>query len=572
MRSARPKDIEEANCRYELIQPYLQSNPHARPSSTIRRWRDKYREAEKLYGNGYIGLIPKSSTQGNYEPKLDSGVLKFMGEYIAQHYETPKNRRITGVYRGFKEACKTHEPPFEPPSEKTFRLEIKRRSGYEQTLLRSGSRVAKLKKPFNSTSGMPRHGDLPWEIAHIDHTQIDDELVSSLISLATCNSSSAISLTDTNLGRPWVTFMIDSYSRRILAAYLSYEEPSIRSCMMVMRICVKRFRRLPQIIVTDNGKEFHSIYFKQLLAYCKCTHKYRPPGEARYGAPVERIFGTTNTQWLHELQGNTQILRQPRQVTKSVNPKGQSVWTIGEFYKFLEYWAYEIYDKREHSTLGQSPRQAFETGVALGGRREFRRVEYDHTFRILTLPSPSHGKTRVVQPGRGVKINNIYYWCDALRDPEIEKTSVDIKCDPFNVGVAYAFIRGHWSECISDQYQYLQGRTEKEIIVVTEDLRRRKSSHAKRVEVSDTELVEHLNSAEVLEGSLLIQRLRALENQTVINIIEGKNIPLSTGNIISIKNNNHEDDFEQDQLLSQAIADKKNNSINSNKLNYYGEF
>ncbi|HAJ61776.1 MAG TPA: integrase, partial [Cyanobacteria bacterium UBA8543] len=336
---ARPEDIETANHRYQAIQPYLQPNPPQFPPRSIRRWRDNYWNAEKLYGNGYVGLLPKHHQKGSNEPKLDQAVREFMAQYIAQHYENLKNRRITGVYRAFIEACETHEPKLEPPSEKRFRLEIRQRSGYKQTLSRCGRRAANIQKPYHSAKAIPHHGDLPWEIAHIDHTQLDDELVSSLISLTTCNSSEAISLTDINLGRPWVSFMIDSYSRRILAVYLTYEEPSYRSCMMVMRICVSRFRRLPQIIVTDNGKEFHSTYFNQLLAYYQCTHKYRPPGEPRYGAPVERIFNTNNTQWTHELKGNTQILRIPRQVTQSVSPKKQAVWTIGEFYKFLEYWA-----------------------------------------------------------------------------------------------------------------------------------------------------------------------------------------------------------------------------------------
>ncbi len=38
-----------------------------------------------------------------------------------------------------------------------------------------------------------------------------------------------------------------------------------------------------------------------------------------------------------------------------------------------------------------------------------RRIEYNNTFLILTLPSPSQGTTRIVQPGRGVKISNIWY-------------------------------------------------------------------------------------------------------------------------------------------------------------------
>ena len=189
---------------------------------------------------------------------------------------------------------------------------------------------------------MPKNGELPWENAHIDHTCLDINLVSSLISLATCNVSRAISSEEIGLGRCWATLMVDGYSKRILAVYLSFEPPSYRSCLMVIRICVKRFQRLPQTIITDNGKEFHSVYFQQLLAYYKCNQKYRPSGEPRYGSPVERVFGTTNTLWLHELQGNTKILKNNRQVTKSVNPIHQAVWTLGELYQSLEIWAYSI--------------------------------------------------------------------------------------------------------------------------------------------------------------------------------------------------------------------------------------
>jgi hypothetical protein len=167
---------------------------------------------------------------------------------------------------------------------------------------------------------------------------------------------------------------------------------------------------------------------------------------------VERVFGTTNTLWLHELQGNTQILKNTRQITKSVNPIHQAVWTIGELYQSLETWAYSIYDNRLNSSLGLSPFQAYETGIQLGGKRESRRLEYDQTFLILTLPSPHSGDTRIVQPGRGVKVNHIYYWCHAFRNPEVEKTAVSLKIDPFNVSVAYCYVKGLWHECTSNHF------------------------------------------------------------------------------------------------------------------------
>ncbi len=63
------------------------------------------------------------------------------------------------------------------------------------------------------------------------------------------------------------------------------------------------------------GSEFDSIYFETLLARFEITKKSRPPAKARFGSTCERIFGTANKQFLHNLQGNTQAARE-RQVTK----------------------------------------------------------------------------------------------------------------------------------------------------------------------------------------------------------------------------------------------------------------
>jgi transposase InsO family protein len=560
---ARPIDLETANARYEAIKPYLEKNspPITKANRSLRRWRKQYYEAQKLYGenHGYVGLLPKHLEKGHHQ-KLEPALLDFMADFIKKHYFTTKNRRVSGVYREFHQACSQHQPPFKPPSEKTFRSQIKRQKNYQLTLARQGSKIAKQNKPFHSTDGIPKNGELPWENAHIDHTCLDINLVSSLISLATCNVSSAISAEQISLGRCWATFMVDGYSKRILAVYLSFEPPSYRSCLMVMRICVKRFQRLPQTIITDNGKEFHSVYFKQLLAYCNCHHKYRPSGEPRYGNPVERVFGTTNTLWLHELQGNTQILKNNRQVTKSVNPIHQAIWTIGELYQSLETWAYSIYDNRLNSSLGQSPFQAYETGIQLGGKREIRRLEYDQTFLILTLPSPQSGDTRIVQPGRGVKINHIYYWCHAFRDPEVEKTAVEVKIDPFNVSVAYCYVKGRWHECTSNHYSYLQGRTEKELQVISADLRQRKRHQGCQTVLSNRELVEHLQGAYQVEEKLLKQRLQALENQTVLDLIEGKQL---SSNSLQVT---HQDELKNDSFV---LPHKTNDD---ETLESYGEF
>ena len=417
LRHARPQDIIVANHRYEQLQPYLGNASPAIPSRSIRRWRQQYQTAAAIYGSGYVGLLPQHQAKGNRAARLTPIVTDFMEKFIADHYETCKNRRAARVYQAFTHACETHNPPLTPPSYRRFLLEIKRRSGYNQTQKREGHRAAVAKEPFYWQLELttPQHGSRPFEITHIDHTQLDVELVSSLVTLTDCvlNTNSAIERQ--NLGRPWATFMVDAYSRRLLAVYLSYEEPSYRSCMMVLRICVQRFQRFPQTIVVDNGSEFHSHYFEQLLAHFHCTKKYRPPAVARFGGVIERLFGTANTQFIHELQGNTQINRKQRQVTQSIRPEEHAIWTLGELYKCLCEWAYTVYDQCPHPTLGDSPQHTFASGLILGGNRLHLRIEYDEAFRMLTLPSPERGQ-RTVQPGRGVKIHNIWLM-SAFGDP-----------------------------------------------------------------------------------------------------------------------------------------------------------
>ena len=117
-------------------------------------------------------------------------------------------------------------------------------------------------------------------------------------------------------------------------------------------------------MVVDGGREFESTYFETLLARYECTKKTRPPAQPRFGSTCERLFGTTNTQFIHNLKGNTQITRNVRQVTKSVDPKALATWPLPDLHGRLSEYLYEIHDTLLHPALGQSPREAFRVGFA----------------------------------------------------------------------------------------------------------------------------------------------------------------------------------------------------------------
>ena len=502
--SASPADFEEANRRYKAIAPRLtghRPDNESTPARTIRRWMSRWKNAELQYGCGYVGLLPKYQDRGNRQQKLPNDSLNMMETFIANDYESLKQKTKAAVYGALVRKCE--EQGIVAPSYKTFAKAVQERPRMKQVEKRQGKRAAYQHETFyhELTLTTPRHGDRPFEIGHIDHTLLDIELVCSH--------------TGRNLGRPWGTFLSDAFSRRLLAVIVAFDPPSYRACMMVLRECVHRHGRLPQIIVVDGGREFESVYFETLLARYECSKKTRPGAKPRFGSVSERLFGTTNTRFIYNLLGNTQITRNVRQVTKSVSPQEQACWTLGQFYARLCEWAYDIYDTLDHPALCQSPQDAFAMGIAQGGQRPHRFIPYDETFRILTLPTTRKGTAKVM-PRLGVKINYLYYWSDAFLNPEIEKTQVPVRFDPFDAGVAYAFVKGHWVHCISEHYATFSGCTEREIRLATTELRKQNQRHGQQFTITARKLADFLNSLEA-EELLLEQRLRDTEAREILS-------------------------------------------------------
>jgi len=490
--------LRTANQRAELIRGDG-SSPLRNPvsSRTLRRWKAGCRRAQASYGNGFVGLLPHIERRGNGTARLPVPTKTLMERFVREDYESEKQKSKFASWISLKLACEREG--LVTPSYRTFRLAIAHRPPHDRALKRQGRRAAYAHEPFHwyLEQTTPRHGDRPFEIAHIDHTQLDVELVSS-------DSMH-------NLGRPWVTLCTDAFSRRILAVYVTFDPPSYRSCMMVLRECVRRHARLPQILVVDNGSEFSSTYFETLLARYECIKKVRPPATPRFGSVCERIFGMATTRFIHNLRGNTQIMRCARQVTTAVNPKNLAVWNLPDLCQRLAEFAHEIYDTTPHPSLGQSPRETFERGLVITGRRPQQMIPYNREFLVLTLPAPKRDMVRV-QAGRGVKVNYLYYWSEAFRNPEAEGKPVAVRYEPFDAGTAYAFVCGQWVECHSELYTTFRGRSEKEVMLASRELLKQNQDHSRQFSVNARRLAEFLQSVEA-EEALLTQRLRDREGK-----------------------------------------------------------
>lgn len=469
MDEAKPEAIKEAHRRYDVVMKYYQNEkvPNV-PIRTIWRWSSQYKKAQFLYGNGLLGLIPRWAKRGDRSTQKISGrVLTLMTELIKNDYENNVQSGMLVVYGKLRLACS--EIGEKLPSYMTFVNYVRKRPKHEQDLARMGSKAAYDSEPFYYylDRDTPRHGDRPFEIGHIDHTQLDIELIDPI--------------TGQNFGRPWMTLLTDACSRRILVAYLVYEHPSYRASMMVLRECVRRFGRLPQIIVTDGGPDFKGIYFECLAAAFEITVKRRPKAKGRFGSLVENMMGVTNKEFVYNLIGNTQLSHNDvRQVTSSHDPRRLAVWSLGPLYERLCDWAYNRYDTEEHGTLKESPRSLFTRMTALTGHRSHRLIKYDENFRVMTLPTTRKGTAKNIL-GKGVKINNEYYRHPILDERKLLEKHLPVKFEPYDYSVAWAYADDKWVKCLSQEHYQLRGLTELELRIRSAERTIRNTAHGRKL-------------------------------------------------------------------------------------------
>jgi putative transposase len=239
----------------------------------------------------------------------------------------------------------------------------------------------------------------------------------------------------------------------------------------LLRLCVKRYGRLPTALTVDGGPEFRSIYFEQLLALYKVRKHQRPASEPRFGSPLERLFGTMETTFIYHLLGNTQAAQAPRLLTRATDPRRHAVWTLPTLAERVKIWADEEYETLLHPALGISPRLAYEQSLQRDGGRDHKRIPYDEIFMRATFPTTDRGRA-LVQPGKGVRMNYLDYWCDEMRERSVERTVVPVRYDPFDVTIGYASIGGRWHKCVCGAND-LTGCSERELQLVASELRKR---------------------------------------------------------------------------------------------------
>ena len=251
------------------------------------------------------------------------------------------------------------------PSYEALRVALARRRRETLERARLGARAAyQVTGPAPAGArALSRHGDRVFEVGHLDHTQLDVSLVGSA--------------DGTVLGRPWLTLLADARTRMPLAFHLTFDPPSRMSVAAVLYDCVRRHARVPDTLVLDQGAEFNSVAAETTLALLGVDKVERPAGAARVGSIVERLFGITNTRFLHELRGTTRHTALHRGLSSSHRPERRAAWTLPALDSACERWFFEVYPRLRHGALRDEPGALFARLLERDGERVARFIACD---------------------------------------------------------------------------------------------------------------------------------------------------------------------------------------------------
>ena len=153
--------------------------------------------------------------------------------------------------------------------------------------------------------------------------------------------------------RPWLTVIMDDYSRAIAGYYISFSAPSALQTALALRQGIWRKNNpawqicgIPEILYTDHGSDFTSHHIEQVCLDLKIQLIFSTVGEPRGRGKIERFFRTVNQLLLAKLPGYAPPGH------KSPNP----VLSFNELDQEFERFLIE-YHQAEHSQTSEAPQK-----------------------------------------------------------------------------------------------------------------------------------------------------------------------------------------------------------------------
>lgn len=394
--AAHEKAMAGAEERLAIIKPLLHLGPmrtredvervaqeagvHA---ATLYRWLGQYLAADSVHG---LLNRPRARTKLiGREPEA------LMDAVIERHYLTLNRPTLQSAYERLKvEFSRANAgrmagvDELATPSYSTFRRRVYELDERKRVARRFGAKAAEALEPIK---GHYPGATYPLAVVQIDHTPMDVILVDSIHRLP--------------IGRPWLTLVMDVFSRVVLGFGLSFDSPSVYGTGMALAHAIlpketwlSRHQETleevlkpiveggqveprawedapmlrwdcygkPVLLKMDNAKEFRSKALERALLARGAAREFRMAGKPKYGAHVERLLGTVARE-VRTLPGTTLSNVRDR---GEYDSEGNAVMTLQALETWLTAYIVGVYHRRVHDALGTTPVDAWEAGLLEG--------------------------------------------------------------------------------------------------------------------------------------------------------------------------------------------------------------
>ena len=229
--------------------------------------------------------------------------------------------------------------------------------------------------------------------------------------------------------KPWLTIILDDYSRAVAGYALSFSDPSAIQTALALRQAIWRKGRpgwqvcgIPGILYSDHGSDFTSRHLEQVAADLKIRLVNSGVGRPRGRGKIERFFESISQVLLPRLPG--------------YGPGGtaqKAGLTLAELTVELEKFLVDEYHNETHTTTGFKPQERWTAGGFLPQMPEsLERLD----LLLLTVP-----KARRVHPD-GIRFSGLRY-IDATLAAYVGE-EVLLRYDPRDIAEIRVFHEGRF--------------------------------------------------------------------------------------------------------------------------------
>lgn len=308
----------------------------------IKQWLDGGRQDAAL-----MPQLKPSRVRHGLDPKVHELVMESAQAIYMNRQRNSMNAVHADVLLRITQCNQSSRVPLSMPSKETIRKIVQRIDLFQRDKARQGPRYAERK---HRAVGRGFTTVEPLELAMADGQVMDIILIDEH---------------GEDIGRPFLTVIIDVYSRCVLATYVSLAPFSGATLLKAIGRAVVAKKDEPRGImvklVVDNGADYRHAGFVRFCSRLDIAIEPCPPRTPNGKAIVERFFRTLNEDLIHKFPGTTFSSPTDR---GDYDSQRLARMTIDDVRKHVDVWIREVYHLRVHRSLLAAPWDVWSEAVS----------------------------------------------------------------------------------------------------------------------------------------------------------------------------------------------------------------